>query len=236
MSAAGNFELRVKRSRRMIQWTDRYSKVPIAALLLVAVVSGCSTSKASPATTLSPPITGVRASTTITVATTVPVATTSPSSLPAATTAGVSVEAQVRQGMVEVRAAYWACIRDPWNCRPADFTEPGSPAFADSVAGVDRRVNERRYVGPEDVGYTTITKVEPVDDYQLVTTCAFTTAVDYVKAQEGSGQPDQRLPSASGTVINTWQLVQDKADGRWKLRQRNELSTVKEVNECPPKG
>jgi hypothetical protein len=220
----------------MIQWTDRYSKVPIAALLLVGVVSGCSTSKASPATTLSPPITGVRASTTITVATTVPPTTTPASSLPAATTAAVSVEAQVRQGMVEVRAAYWACFRDPWNCNPAEFTEAGSQAFTAFTASVDQGISERRYVGPEDVGYTTITKVEPIDDYQLVTTCAYSTAVEYVKSPDGSDQPDQRLPSSSGTVINTWQLVQDKTNQRWKLRRKDELSTVREVNQCPPKG
>jgi hypothetical protein len=219
----------------MIRWTDRYSKVPIAALLLVAVVSGCSTSKASPATTLRPPITGVRASTTTTVATTVPVTTTPASSLPAATTAAVSVEAQVRQGMVEVRAAYWACIRDPWNCRPADFTEPGSPAFASGKASVEQRISERRYVGPEDVGYTTITKVEAVDGYQLVTTCSYSTPVEYVKSPEGSDQADQRLPNVAETITNTWQLVQDKTDQRWKLRQRNELSTVRDVNQCPPK-
>jgi hypothetical protein len=220
----------------MIRWTNRYSKVPIAALLLVAVVSGCSTSKASPATTLSPPITGVRASTTITVATTGPPTTTPASSLPAATTAAVSVEAQVRQGMVEVRAAYWACFRDPWNCNPADFTEPGSQAFTAFTTSVDEVIKKRTYVGPEDVGYTTITKVEPVDDYQLVTTCSFSTGVEYVKSPDGSDQPDQALPYPAETIINTWQLVQDKADKRWKLRQRNELSTTKGVNECPPKG
>jgi hypothetical protein len=220
----------------MIQWTDRYSKVPIAALLLVAVVSGCSTSKASPATTLSPPITGVRASTTTTVATTVPPTTTPPSSLPAASTTAALTEAQVRQGMVEVRAAYWACLRDPWNCNPADFTEPGSSAFTTFTASVGLRISERRYVGPEDVGYTTITKVEPIDDYQVVTTCAYSTGIDYVKAPDGSGQPDQRLPSSSGTVVNTWRLVQDKVDQRWKIRQKDEISSVKEVNECPAKG
>jgi hypothetical protein len=220
----------------MIQWTDRYSKAPIAALLLVAVVSGCSTSKASPATTLSPPITGVRASTTITVATTVPPTTTPPSSLPAATTTAVSVEAQVRQGMVELRATYWKCFRDPWNCRPADFTEPGSPALAAFTASVDLRIRQRQYFGPEDVGYTTITKVEPVDDYQLVTTCSYSTGVEYVKSPEGSDQPDQRLPYPAETIINTWKLVQDKTDQSWKLRERNELSTVREVNQCPPKG
>jgi hypothetical protein len=198
-------------------------------------VSGCSTSKASPATTLRPPITGVRASTTTTVATTVPVTTTPPSSLPAATTAGASVEAQVRQGLVEVRAAYWKCYRDPWNCNPADFNEPGSQGFAAAMASLDLRISERRYVGPDDVGYTAITKVEPIDDYQLVTTCSYTTAVDYVKSPDGSDQPDQRLPSSSGTVINTWQLVQDKSSQRWKLRQRSEISTTIEVNQCPPK-
>jgi hypothetical protein len=220
----------------MIRWTNRYSKVPIAALLLVAVVSGCSTSKASPATTLSPPITGVRASTTTTAATTVPPTTTPPSSLPAATTTAASVEAQARAAMVEIRAAYWKCVRDPWNCRPADFTEPGSPALAAFTASVDLRISERRYVGPEDVGYLSITKIESIDDYQLVTTCSFSGAVDYVKSPDGSGEPDRPLPNASETTINTWRLVQDRVDQRWKIRQKDELSTVREVNECPPKG
>jgi hypothetical protein len=219
----------------MIQWTNRYFKVPLVALSLVAVVSGCSTSKASPATTLSPPITGVRASTTTTVATTVPT-TTPATSLPAATTAAAPTEAQARAAMVELRAAYWACFRDPWNCRPADITEAGSRALTAFTESVDRRITLRQYVGSEDVGYMTITKVEPVDDYQLVTTCAFTTAVDYVKSAEGSDQPDQALPHTPETITNTWKLVQDKADRRWKIRQLIELSTVKEVNECPPKG
>jgi hypothetical protein len=219
----------------MIRWTNRYSKVPIAVLLLVAVVSGCSTSKASPATTLRPPITGVRASTTTTVATTVPVTTTPPSSLPVATTAAVSVEAQVRQGMVEIRAAYWKCVRDPWNCDPADFTEPGSLGFKAFTVSVDRRISERRYVGPEDVGYTTITKVEPIDGSQLVTTCTYGTGVEYVKSPEGSDQPDQRLPNVAETVIETWQLVRDQPNQPWKLRRKDELSTVREANQCPPK-
>jgi hypothetical protein len=220
----------------MIQWTNRYSKVPIAALLLISLASGCSTSKASPATTLRPPITGVRASTTTTIATAVPPSTTPPSSLPAATTAAVSVEAQVRQGMIEVRAAYWKCYRDPWNCNPADFNEPGSPGFAAAMASLDRRISERRYVGPEDVGYTTITKVEPIDDYQLVTTCSYSTGFDYVKSPDGSSQPDQRLPNSADTIINTWQLVQGKTDKGWKLRQANQLSIVNGVNQCPPEG
>jgi hypothetical protein len=220
----------------MIRWTERYSKVPIVALLIMSVMSGCSTSKASPPTTLSPPISGERASTTTPAATPVPTTTVAPSSLPAVTTTAVTTEAQVRQGMVEVRAAYWKCFRDPWNCDPADLSEPGSPALADGNASVERRISERRYVGPEDVGYTVVTKIEPIDDYQLVTTCSYTTAVDYVKSPEGSDLPDTPLPSASGTVINTWQLVQNKTDQRWKLRQRNELSSVKGVNECPPKG
>jgi hypothetical protein len=219
----------------MIQWTERYSKVPIATLLLVSVVSGCSTSKASPATTLRPPISGERASTTTTAATTVPTTTTPPSSLPTATTIAVSVEAQVRQGMVEIRAAYWACFRDPWNCRPADFTERGSSAFTSFTASVDRRISEGRYIGSEDLGYTTITKVESIDDYQLVTTCSYSTGFVYVKSPEGSGQPDQRFPNVAETIINTWQLVKDQADQRWKIRQKDELSTVREVNQCPPK-
>jgi hypothetical protein len=221
----------------MIQWTNRYVKVPISALLLISVASGCSSSKASPPTTLRPLITGVRASTTTTAATTVPVATTTPpSSLPTATTTAVSTEAQVRAAIVELRAAYWACYRDPWNCRPADFTEPNSPAFAASVTSLDKAISAREYVGPEDIGYMTVTKVEPVDGYQLVTTCSYTTGFVYVRAPDGSGQADQRLPNISETIINTWQLVQDKVDQRWKLRQLNELSTVRDVNQCPPKG
>jgi hypothetical protein len=218
----------------MIRWTDRYSKA--VAMLAVLVVSGCSTSKASPATTLSPPITGVRASTTTTVATTVPTTTTPASSPSAATTTAGSTEAQVRQGMVEVRAAYWACLRDPWNCSVADFNEPGSSGFTAFKASIDLRISERRYVGPEDVGYLTITKVEPIDDYQLVTTCSFGTAVEYVKSPDGSGQPDERLPNRTGTTINTWQLVQDKVSQRWKVRQKLAVSiSQEEVNECPPK-
>jgi hypothetical protein len=219
----------------MIQWTNRYVKVPISVLLLVSMASGCSSSKASPPTTLRPLITGVRASTTTTIGTNVPTTTTPPGTLPSGTTTAVSVEAQARQGMVEIRAAYWACFRDPWNCRPADFTEPGSSAFTSFTASVDRRVSEGRYIGPEDLGYTAITKVESIDDYQLVTTCSYSTGFVYVKSPEGSGQPDQRFPNVAETIINTWQLVKDQADQRWKIRQKDELSTVREVNQCPPK-
>jgi hypothetical protein len=220
----------------MIRWTERYSKVPIVALLIMSVMSGCSTSKASPPTTLSPPISGERASTTTPAATPVPTTTVAPSSLPAVTTTAVTTEAQVRQGMVEVRAAYWKCLRDPWNCRLADFTEPGSVGFTTFTASVDLRISERRYVGPEDVGYLTISKVEPIDDYQLVTTCSYSTAVEYVKSPDGSGQPDEKLPNRTGTTIDTWQLVQNKTDQRWRVRQRVAVSFSQEgVNECPPK-
>jgi hypothetical protein len=137
--------------------------------------------------------------------------------------------------MVDVRAAYWKCYRDPWNCDPADFNEAGSAALEDTKASVQRRISVRQYIGPEDVGYMVVTKVEPIDDYQLLTTCSYTNGVVYVKSPDGSGQPDQALPTAKETIINTWQLVQSKTDQRWKLRQLNELSTVKEVNQCPPK-
>lgn len=131
---------------------------------------------------------------------------------------------------------YWTCIRDPWHCRPADFTESGSAAFVAFTESVDQRIAQRRYIGPEDVGYLTVTKVESIDDYQLVTTCSYITAAEYVKSSEGSDQPDQIFESNSGTTVNTWKLAKDKADQRWRVRQKDAVSDNLGVNECPPKG
>lgn len=151
------------------------------------------------------------------------------------TTEAASIEDEVRTAAIRNYENYWDCLRRPELCDIGATTLAGSDAFNAFTATVEDLKAGGLFVGDEDVGYLTITSIEPLDDHTLVTSCWWSTGVLYVKPAIDGAQPVVQN-NTPGTIRQADEFVQDPSDGEWKLRRSDVIEQIAEVNERPPES
>lgn len=159
-----------------------------------------------------------------------PTTTPPPSSTAPPSTTEADVIAEVTAAMNDYYDFYWACLRAPEQCDPADVAVPASDAFAALSRTRDDLLSGGFFVGAEPEGYMVVEAVEPLDGFVLAHTCWWSTAVLY-----GPPAPDGTPVVQNdnhGSSREDYQMVRDAA-GNWKVRRGDTITRTAGVNECP---